>query len=71
MKGETIACSLCRNSDWTGCRPGCGKAATKTGHVVKHATKKVGKGTKTGVKDVGHGAKVAAKDTGKGVKVTK
>jgi hypothetical protein len=48
--------------------PDVNKAATKTGHVVKHAAKKVGKGTKTGVKDVGHGAKVAAKDTGKGVK---
>ena len=31
---------------------GVDKAATKTGHVVKHAAKKVGKGTKTGVKDV-------------------
>ena len=40
------------------------KAATMTGHVVKHAAKKVGKGTKTGIKDVGHGAEVAAKDTG-------
>jgi hypothetical protein len=47
---------------------GMDKAATKTGHVVKHAAKKVGNGTKTGVKDVGHGTKVAAKDTGKGVK---
>jgi len=44
------------------------KAATKTGHVVKHAAKKVGKATKTGAEDVGHGTKVAAKDTGKGVK---
>src|SRR5271154_3424442 len=47
---------------------GVDKAATKTGHVVKHATKKVGNATKTGAKDVGHGTKVAAKDTGKGVK---
>jgi hypothetical protein len=46
---------------------GMDKAATKTGHVVKHATKKVGKATKTGAEDVGHGTKVAAKDTGKGV----
>jgi hypothetical protein len=44
------------------------KAATKTGHVVKHATEKVGRATKTGAQDVGHGTKVAAKDTGKGVK---
>jgi hypothetical protein len=44
------------------------KAATKTGHVVKHATKKVGKATKRGAKDVVHGTKVAAKDTGTGVK---
>jgi hypothetical protein len=36
------------------------KAATKTGHVVKHATTKVGKATKRGAKDVGHGTKVAA-----------
>jgi hypothetical protein len=46
---------------------GVDKAATKSGHVVKHATK-VGKATKTGAKDVGHGTKVAAKDTGKGAK---
>jgi hypothetical protein len=45
-----------------------GKAATETGHVVKHATTKVGIGTKTGAKAVGHSAKVAAKDTGKDVK---
>src|SRR5277367_1377790 len=36
---------------------GVDKAATKTGHVVKHATKKVGKATKTGAEDVGHGTR--------------
>ena len=36
---------------------GVDKAATKTGHVVKHAAKKVGKVTKTGAKDAGHGTK--------------
>jgi hypothetical protein len=44
------------------------KAATETGQVVKHATKRVGKATKRGAKDVGHGTRVAAKDTGKSVK---
>jgi cell division protein FtsL len=46
------------------------KAATKTGHVVKHAEKKVGHATKSGVKDAGHGTKVVAKDSAKGVKKT-
>jgi hypothetical protein len=36
------------------------KAATRTGHVVKHATKKVGKATTRGAKGVGHGTKVAS-----------
>lgn len=44
------------------------KAATKTGHVMKHTTKKAGKATKRAAKDVGHGTKVAAQDTGKGIK---
>ena len=44
------------------------KGATKTGHVIRHATTKVGSATKRGAKDVGHGTKVAAKDTEKGVK---
>src|SRR5271170_3788037 len=44
------------------------KAATKTGHVVRHTTKKVVKVTKRGSKSVAHGTKAAAKDTGKGVK---
>jgi hypothetical protein len=48
--------------------PGVNKVVTKTGHVVKRATKKVGNATKTGAEDVGHGTRVAAKDTRKGVK---
>ena len=44
------------------------KAATKTGHVVKHATTNVPKATKRGAKDVGHGAKIAAENTEKGVR---
>jgi hypothetical protein len=46
------------------------KAATGTGHFVKHAGKKVGHATKTGVKDAGHGTTVVAKDSAKGVKKT-
>jgi hypothetical protein len=46
------------------------KAATKTGHLVKHAGKKVGRASKTGVKDAGHGTKVIAKDSEKGIKKT-
>jgi hypothetical protein len=44
------------------------KAATKTGHVARHAGKKVEDATKSGVKDAGHGTKVVAKDSLKGVK---
>lgn len=46
------------------------KAATKTGHVIKHAGKKVGHATKSSVKGAGHGSKVVAKDSAKGVKKT-
>jgi hypothetical protein len=46
------------------------KAATKTGHVVKHTEKKVGHATKSGVKDAGRGTKVVAEDSAKGVKKT-
>jgi hypothetical protein len=46
------------------------KAATKTGHVIKHAGKKVGHGTKSSVKGAGHGTNVVAKDSAKGVKKT-
>jgi hypothetical protein len=34
------------------------KAATKTGHIVRHTTKKVVKVTKRGSKGVAHGTKV-------------
>ena len=44
------------------------KAATKTGHVVKHATTKVGKATKRGAKDTGKGVKTGTGKTGEGVK---
>ena len=44
---------------------GVDKAATKTGHVAKHAAKKAGKATKTGIEDVGHGTRIATKDIGK------
>jgi hypothetical protein len=44
------------------------KAATTTGHAVKHTGKKVGHATKSGAKATAHGTKTAAKDTVKGVK---
>ena len=46
------------------------KAATNTGHVIKHAGKKVGHATKSSIKGAGHGTKVVAKDSAKGVKKT-
>lgn len=45
-----------------------GKAATTTGHAIKHSAKKAAHATKSGVKDAGHGAKVVAKDSAKGIK---
>ena len=44
------------------------KAATTTGHAVKHTGKKVGHVTKSGAKDTAHGTKSAAKGTVKGVR---